>query len=535
MPLTPESSTPLVRIRDLQVDFLNEKGEASSAVKSVSLDIARGKTHALVGESGSGKSVTALSILRLLPENTRIRGHIQFEGEDLAGLSVRQMQGIRGRHIGMIFQEPLTSLNPLHSVGKQIAEVIQQHSGSSRKDALTQALQLLDRVHIPDATNRIKNYPHELSGGQRQRVMIAMALANNPALLIADEPTTALDVTVQRQILELIRELQKDLGMSVLFISHDLPVVRYISDTVSVMKDGRVLESGETEALFDQPRHAYTLTLKNAEAAGRPAPVSPVAPTLLEARDLKVWFPVKSGFMRKVTGHIKALNPTDFIVRQGETLGIVGESGSGKTTLAQALLRLIASEGDIMFGSHPIQGLNQAGFRPFRKDMQIVFQDPFGSLSPRMAVGDIIAEGLEVHEPDLGKKERSERVSSVLTEVGLNPADSNRYPHEFSGGQRQRIAIARALILKPRLIILDEPTSALDRTVQKQIIELLRALQASHQLTYIFISHDLHVVRALAHRVLVLRSGELVESGDTDRVLTAPESAYCRMLIESAL
>lgn len=521
----------LLNIKNLSVAFAG-----NTVVHQMNLHIRPGECVALVGESGSGKSVTALSVLGLLPYPmaSHPHGQILFHDQDLLSLREPQLRAIRGNRISMIFQEPMTSLNPLHSVEKQIGESLQLHAGMSRKQARSRILELLTLVGIPEPEKRLKQYPHELSGGLRQRVMIAMALANEPELLIADEPTTALDVTIQQQILELLRHLQKQLNMAVLLITHDLNIVKRYADRVYVMQQGRQVESSPTQVLFEQPQHPYTQTLLGAEPDGQPAPVPGDTAPLLQTESLRVWFPIHSGLLKRITDHHKAVNDISLTLHRGETLGVVGESGSGKTTLALAILRLTRSHGTIHFAGQDLNRLAQKAVKPFRRQMQIVFQDPFGSLSPRMLVGESIAEGLEVH----GVKDRNEieeRVIQALKDVGL-PADiRHRYPHEFSGGQRQRIAIARALVLKPELIVLDEPTSALDRTVQKQIIELLRDLQARYQLSYLFISHDLAVVRALSHKLLVMKDGVAVEQGNAAEVFNHPTHPYTRQLLQAAL
>src|SRR5689334_8008166 len=509
---------PLLSIRDLSVAF-RQQGKTSVAVDRVSFEIKRGECVALVGESGSGKSVSALSILKLLPypSATHPSGSIRFKGQELLSLPEDQIRSVRGNDISIIFQEPMTSLNPLHTIEAQITEIIQLHNPVSGQMARARTLELLRQVGIPDPETRLQSYPHQLSGGQRQRVMIAMALANEPDLLIADEPTTALDVTVQAQILALLADIRQRLGMSLLFITHDLGIVRRIADTVCVMKGGVIVEHGAVEQVFKTPKHPYTRDLLAAEPKPDPAPPQPDAPVVMSADDLKVWFPIKRGLMRNTVGHIKAVDGVSIAVRKGETLGVVGESGSGKTTLGLALLRLISSEGRVVFMGHQIQGLKFKEMRPFRRDMQIVFQDPFGSLSPRMSVGDIVAEGLDVHQPNLSRAERDERVVRALQDVGLDPESRFRYPHEYSGGQRQRIAVARTLVLEPTFIVLDEPTSALDMLIQSQIVDLLRDLQKRRNLTYLFISHDLRVVAALASRLLVMRHGKVVEEGPAAR------------------
>src|SRR6266550_1636303 len=506
---------PLLDIRDLSVAFHQPSG-ASVAVDHISFEIKRGECVALVGESGSGKSVSALSILKLLPYPTASHpsGSIRFKGRELLNLPEHEIRSIRGNDISIIFQEPMTSLNPLHTIDAQIGEILQLHSGVRGPMARARTLELLTQVGIHEPETRLKSYPHQLSGGQRQRVMIAMALANEPDLLIADEPTTALDVTVQAQILNLLKELQRRLGMAMLFITHDLGIVRKLADTVCVMKEGKIVEHGPGERVFTAPQHAYTRALLAAEPKPDPAPVCPTAPVVIETKDLKVWFPIKRGVMRRAVGYIKAVDGVSIAIRQGETLGVVGESGSGKTTLGLAILRLVSSDGPIVFLGGTIAGLTFRQMRPFRHHMQIVFQDPYGSLSPRMSISDIIEEGLWVHHPKLSRQEREQRVVRALVDVGLEPESRFRYPHEYSGGQRQRIAVARALVLEPTFIVLDEPTSALDMLIQAQMVDLLRDLQKRHDLTYMFISHDLRVVAALASRLLVMREGKVVEGGD---------------------
>jgi microcin C transport system ATP-binding protein len=506
------------------------------AVRGVSFDINAGETVALVGESGSGKSVTALSVLQLLPPQSASHpsGEILFRGEDLLKASGHTLRRVRGSEIGIIFQEPMTSLNPLHTIERQISEVMTIHRGLGRAEARARALELLGQVGIDRPEERLAAYPHQLSGGQRQRVMIAMALANEPDLLIADEPTTALDVTVQAQILDLLKSLQRQRHLAMLFITHDLRLVQKMADRVCVMTQGQIVEAGPTAELFAHPRHSYTRHLLAAEPRGTPPASDPAAETVIAADGLKVWFPIKRGVLRHVVGHVKAVDGVSIAVRRGETLGVVGESGSGKTTLGLALLRLISSDGRIVFMGHDVQQRSWKAMRPLRKDMQIVFQDPFGSLSPRMPVGEIVAEGLSVHAPQIDAAERRRRVEQALADVGLDPAVRHRFPHEFSGGQRQRIAIARAMVLEPRLVVLDEPTSALDMSVQAQVVDLLRDLQRRRGLTYIFISHDLRVVRALANEVVVMRLGKVVEHGPAERVFEAPQSEYTRTLMAAA-
>ncbi|WP_370277080.1 ABC transporter ATP-binding protein [Pontibacterium sp.] len=527
-------SEKLISVKNLSVNF-GQNGAEVEAVKGVSFDIPKGKTMALVGESGSGKSVSALSILRLLPypKASHPSGEIHYDGQDLMQLDESAMRHLRGNRIGIIFQEPMTSLNPLHTVEKQIGEVLLLHTTNGGKQVRERIIELLDLVGIPNPESRLSAYPHELSGGQRQRVMIAMALANDPELLIADEPTTALDVTIQEQILQLLQELQQKLGMAILLITHDLNIVKRYAHEVCVMYRGELVETNDCQALFAAPKHDYTRALLAAEPSGEPAPLPAQPEVLISTDKLKVWFPIKKGFFKRTVDHVKAVNEISIEVKQGETLGIVGESGSGKTTLGLALLRLIGCEGGIHFDGINIAGMNQKQVKPLRRRMQVVFQDPFGSLSPRMSVSECIAEGLGVH--DIGDKEaRDQMIIDVMREVGLDPDTRHRYPHEFSGGQRQRICIARALILKPELIILDEPTSALDRTVQKQIVELLRELQAKHNLSYIFISHDLAVVKALSHKLLVMQHGDVMESGDAAEIFAKPKHEYTRTLLDAA-
>ncbi|WP_445492416.1 ABC transporter ATP-binding protein [Rhodopseudomonas sp. RCAM05734] len=526
---------PLLDVRDLSVAFHQPSG-TSVAVDHVSFQIRRGECVALVGESGSGKSVSALSILRLLPYPTASHpsGHIRFKGQELLGMSENEIRGIRGNDISIIFQEPMTSLNPLHTIESQIGEILQLHSGMRGAKARARILELLTQVGIPEPETRLASYPHQLSGGQRQRVMIAMALANEPDLLIADEPTTALDVTVQAQILALLADIRARLGMSLLFITHDLGIVRRIADVVCVMKSGKIVEQGPVEEVFTAPKHPYTRALLAAEPKPDPAPPRPDQPVVMSTDDLKVWFPIKRGLLRKTVGHIKAVDGVSISVRKGETLGVVGESGSGKTTLGLALLRLISSDGPIVFLSRNIQGLQFKDMRPIRRDMQIVFQDPFGALSPRMSVGDIVAEGLTVHQPGLSEVDREARVIRALQDVGLDPATRFRYPHEFSGGQRQRISIARAAVLEPSFVVLDEPTSALDMLFQAQMVDLLRELQRKRDLTYMFISHDLRVVASLASHLIVMRHGKVVEEGEAADLFKHPKTDYTRALFAAA-
>src|SRR6201990_2941465 len=526
---------PLLAVRDLSVAF-HQGGATTLAVDKVSFQIKRGECVALVGESGSGKSVSALSILKLLPypNASHPSGSIRFKAPELIDQSEQQMREIRGSDISIIFQEPMTSLNPLHTIEAQIMEIMQLHNPVSNSTARARTLELLRQVGIPEPETRLKSYPHQLSGGQRQRVMIAMALANEPDLLIADEPTTALDVTVQAQILALLAEIRARLGMSLLFITHDLGIVRRIADVVCVMNGGKIVEQGPVEQVFTAPKHPYTRALLAAEPKPGPAPPRPESPVMISADDLKVWFPVKRGLLRSPVGHIKAVDGVSLAVRKGETLGVVGESGSGKTTLGLALLRLISSDGPIVFLGNDIQGLRFKAMRPFRRDMQIVFQDPFGALSPRMSVGDIVAEGLTVHQSALSEAEREARVVKALNDVGMDPATRFRYPHEFSGGQRQRISIARAVVLEPNFVVLDEPTSALDMLFQAQMVDLLRELQRKRDLTYMFISHDLRVVASLASHLIVMRLGKVVEEGPASELFKNPKSDYTRALFAAA-
>jgi microcin C transport system ATP-binding protein len=531
----PPTTAPLLSVRDLSVAF--RQGERETlAVDRVSFDIAKGETVALVGESGSGKSVTALSIMKLLPYPAARHpsGAILFKGRELLALPEQDIRRVRGDDITIIFQEPMTSLNPLHTIEKQIGEILELHRGLSGAAAQARIVEVLAQVGIPDPVSRLASYPHQLSGGQRQRVMIAMALANEPDLLIADEPTTALDVTVQAQILKLLKDIQTRMHMSMLFITHDLGIVRKIADRVCVMSKGKIVEQGPVERVYTAPEHPYTRALLAAEPKPDPAPLRPGAPVVVETRDLKVWFPIKRGVLRKVVGHIKAVDGVSVAVRKGETLGVVGESGSGKTTLGLAILRLISSDGPIVFMGNALQGLRFKAMRPFRRDMQIVFQDPYGSLSPRMSVSDIIEEGLWVHHPNMPDAERGERVVRALNDVGLDPDTRGRYPHEFSGGQRQRIAVARAIVLEPTFVVLDEPTSALDMLIQTQIVDLLRDLQKRRNLTYLFISHDLRVVAALASRLIVMRHGKVMEEGPAAEVFANPKSDYTRALFAAA-
>ncbi len=529
------SGTPLLSVRDLSVDFV-QGGNAMTAVDHISFEIAKGETVALVGESGSGKSVSALSVLKLLPypPASHPSGEILFNGNDLLAKGEKDLRKVRGNRITMIFQEPMTSLNPLHTIEQQVVEVLSLHQGMGDRKARARTLELLKEVGIRDPERRLGAYPHQLSGGQRQRVMIAMALANEPELLIADEPTTALDVTVQAQILELLAGLKARKGMSMLFITHDLGIVRKIADRVCVMTKGKIVETGPTAEIFDNPQHEYTRHLLAAEPKGKPPAADASAKTVMQGTDVKVWFPIKQGFFRKTVDHVKAVDGIDVTVRAGQTLGVVGESGSGKTTLGLALSRMISSSGRIHFNGRDIDALSFNEMRPLRRELQIVFQDPFGSLSPRMSVSEIIEEGLAIHEPSLTAAQRDGRVVDVLNEVGLDPTTRFRYPHEFSGGQRQRVAIARAMVLKPKFVMLDEPTSALDMSVQAQVVDLLRHLQAKHDLAYLFISHDLKVIRALANDVIVMRNGKIVEFGPAEQIFERPQSDYTRALISAA-
>ena len=528
-------ATPFLEVEDLSVVFRVEDREIA-AVRNVSFGVDRGETVALVGESGSGKSVTALSVLQLLPypKARHPTGSVRVDGEEVVGAAEPVLRGIRGDRISMIFQEPMTSLNPLQTIERQIREILFVHRGMEARAARERTLELLRLVGLRDAERRLDAYPHQLSGGQRQRVMIAMALANEPELLIADEPTTALDVTVQAQVLALLRRLQDRLGMAILLITHDLGIVEHMADRVCVMSDGELVETGDTESVFADPRHPYTRMLISAEPGGRKRAPPPDAPEVVAGEGVKVWFPVKAGLLRRTVDHVRAVDGVSLAVRARHTVGVVGESGSGKTTLGLALLRLIESDGAIRFDGRPIQGRGFRELRPLRRDMQIVFQDPFASLSPRLSAGQIVGEGLSVHGLGGSYEERRHIVGDALREVGLAPDVQDRYPHEFSGGQRQRIAIARAMVLKPRFVVLDEPTSALDRSVQAQIVDLLRDLQERHDLAYLFISHDLKVVRALADEIVVMRDGKVVERGPADRVFDDPRDAYTKALMAAA-
>ncbi|MEP2682860.1 MAG: ABC transporter ATP-binding protein [Sulfitobacter sp.] len=524
--------TALLDVKDLQVSF-RQDGQLIPAVRGVSFAVNRGETVALVGESGSGKSVSALSTVSLLGDSARVSGSVTYDGHEMIGADDKLLHKVRGNDISFIFQEPMTSLNPLHTIEKQLAESLALHQGLQGAKARARVLSLLEQVGINDAESRMGAYPHQLSGGQRQRVMIAMALANKPDILIADEPTTALDVTIQAQILDLLKDLKDEMGMGLLFITHDLGIVRRIADRVFVMQKGLVVEEGPTAEIFDNPQHPYTRKLLGAEPTGAPAPVAADAPEVLRTDNLKVWFPIQKGLLRRTVGHVKAVNDTSLSIRAGETLGIVGESGSGKTTAALAIMRLIGSEGEVTFRGEDLRKWSTKKLRRLRADMQIVFQDPFGSLSPRMTCFQIISEGLAIHKIDKAR-DRRELVAEVMTEVGLDPATMDRYPHEFSGGQRQRIAIARAMVLRPKLLVLDEPTSALDMTVQVQIVDLLRELQAKYGLAYLFISHDLKVVRAMSHKVMVMKRGDVVEYGDVDALYDNPQTDYTRKLLQAA-
>ncbi|APZ53540.1 ABC transporter ATP-binding protein [Salipiger abyssi] len=524
--------SPLLEVKDLAVTF-HQDGREIRAVKGVSFDVQKGETVALVGESGSGKSVTALSTVSLLGDAAKVTGSVRYKDHEMVGAPDKLLRDMRGNDISFIFQEPMTSLNPLHTLEKQLGESLALHQGLTGEAARVRILDLLSRVGIRNPETRLNAYPHQLSGGQRQRVMIAMALANGPDLLIADEPTTALDVTIQAQILDLLAELKQSGDMSLLFITHDLNIVRKFADRVCVMKNGEIVEQGKTAEIFGNPQHDYTRMLISAESTGQPDPVTPGAEEIARTDHLKIWFPIQKGFLKKTVGHVKAVNDASFAVHAGETVGIVGESGSGKTTLALAVMRLIQSEGGITYRGQDVRGWSTRELRRLRSEMQIVFQDPFGSLSPRMTCEQIIAEGLGVHGSPDGKP-KAQAVEEVMREVGLDPATKHRYPHEFSGGQRQRIAIARAMVLRPRLLVLDEPTSALDMTVQVQIVTLLRELQRKYDLAYLFISHDLKVVRAMSHKIIVMNQGDVVEMGDAETVFANPETDYTRKLFAAA-
>lgn len=531
--MTESINTPLLDVRDLSVSF-SQNGQETVAVNKVSFSIEAGKTLALVGESGSGKSISALSLVRLLPPGAKYSGEAYFSQENLLKLDDESLRRIRGARITMVFQEPMTSLNPLHTIERQISEILELHGLNQETERRARVVELLTEVGIPNPSARLGAYPHQLSGGQRQRVMIAMALANKPDLLIADEPTTALDVTVQAQILALLERLQKNYHMAILFITHDLGLVRRFASHVCVMKKGEIVEKGDVVSVFSNPTHPYTKALLSAEPKGLPLKENNSAPVVISADNLRVWYPIKRGFMKRTVDHIKAVDGVTLKVHAGSTVGVVGESGSGKTTLALALLRLIRSEGSIIFLGRKIDGASVADMRPIRRDMQIVFQDPYGSLSPRMSVAEIVAEGLTVQRPELSLHERREIVAKALKETGLDPNTMDRYPHEFSGGQRQRIAIARAIVLEPKFIVLDEPTSALDMSVQAQIIDLLRDLQNRMSLAYLFISHDLRVVKALAAHLIVMRHGKVVESGPAEEIFAHPQQEYTRALFAAA-
>ena len=523
--------TALLDVQNLNVGF-RQDGVVTPAVRGVSFTVNRGEVVALVGESGSGKSVSALSTVSLLGDSAQVTGSVKYDGQELIGADERRLRQVRGNDISFIFQEPMSSLNPLHTIEKQLTESLALHQGIIGAQARGRVLELLEKVGIRDAETRLSSYAHQLSGGQRQRVMIAMALANKPDILIADEPTTALDVTIQAQILDLLKDLKDAEGMGLLFITHDLAIVRRIADRVFVMQQGEVVESGLTAELFANPQHPYTIKLLSAEPSGQPEPVAENAPVVVETDKLKIWFPIHGGILRRTIGHIKAVNASSLSVRAGETLGIVGESGSGKTTMALAIMRLIASEGGITYKSQDIRSWSTKQLRHLRKDMQIVFQDPYGSLSPRMTCAQIISEGLKVHNVDPDRNQR-DLVAEVMLETGLDPATMDRYPHEFSGGQRQRIAIARAMVLRPKLLVLDEPTSALDMTVQVQIVELLRGLQKKYGLAYLFISHDLKVIRAMSHKVIVMKQGDVVEQGTAEDLFENPQTEYTRQLLQA--
>ena len=526
------ASETVLDVRDLGIRF-HQDGRVIDAVRGVSFSVGKGETVALVGESGSGKSVTALATVSLLPDSALVTGSVRYNGAEMVGAAEPELRRVRGNDISFIFQEPMTSLNPLHTIQTQLGESLALHQGLTGDAARARIIELLNKVGIREAESRLDAYPHQLSGGQRQRVMIAMALANGPDLLIADEPTTALDVTIQAQILELLADLKRTEGLSLLFITHDLGVVRRIADRVCVMQGGEIVEQGPAAQIFAAPQHPYTQKLLAAEPKGRPDPVAADAPEIVRTEGLRVWFPIHRGFLRRTVGYVKAVNDATLSVRAGETLGIVGESGSGKTTLALAILRLIPSTGPVVFLGQDLQSRHGRELRDLRRNLQIVFQDPFGSLSPRMTVEQIIAEGLGVHGVEPGRDKR-QMVADIMTEVGLDPAAMGRYPHEFSGGQRQRIAIARAMILRPKLVVLDEPTSALDMTVQVQIVDLLRSLQRKWGLAYLFISHDLRVVRALAHKVIVMKDGDVVEAGVGAQVFENPQHAYTQALLAAA-
>ena len=527
-----DAPAPVLSLRNLVVTFRTGDGPLA-AVRGINLDVAAGETLAIVGESGSGKSQAMMAVMGLLAANGAASGSVRLAGDEILGLSPRKLNRYRGRRLGMIFQEPMTSLDPLYRIGDQLAEPLRVHAGLSRAGAKERALELLTLVGIPRPQERLDSYPHELSGGQRQRVMIAMALANRPEVLIADEPTTALDVTIQAQILDLLADLKTRFGMAIVFITHDLGIVKRFADTVAVMRHGEVVERNTAAALFAAPQHPYTKMLLAAEPTGRKAPPAADAETVIEARDVRVTFKLRRGMFGRAAV-LKAVDGVDLTLRRGGTIGIVGESGSGKSTLGRAILRLVPSSGTVRFEDRSLTGLDREAMRPLRRRLQLVFQDPFGSLSPRMTVGEVVTEGLLVHEPAITRAERDRRAAKILAEVSLDPGTRNRFPHEFSGGQRQRIAIARAMILNPKVVVLDEPTSALDRSVQKEIVDLLRSLQARHGLSYLFISHDLAVVRALADEILVMKNGVVVERGATEQMFSAPREAYTRDLIAAA-
>lgn len=528
-----DTSQTILAVRGLKVDFATPDGTVN-AVKGIDLDVRAGETLAVVGESGSGKSQTMMGIMGLLAANGQVQGSAKYRGHELVGLRSDELNTIRGAKITMIFQEPMTSLDPLYKIGKQIAEPILHHRGGSRKEARARVLELLELVGIPDPARRIDSYPHELSGGQRQRVMIAMALANEPDILIADEPTTALDVTIQAQILDLLKSLQQRFGMAIVLITHDLGVVKHFADRVTVMRRGEVVEAGSTSDIFERPQQDYTKMLLDAEPSGRKPDVADEAQVVLSGQTVTVDYQIAGGFLSGKKSAFRAVNGVDVTLRQGQTIGVVGESGSGKSTLGRALLKLVEAKGKVVFEKTDISAFDRKAMRPLRKKLQLVFQDPYGSLSPRQTVGEIITEGLFVHEPQLSRAERDQRAIKALQEVGLDPDARNRYPHEFSGGQRQRIAIARAIILKPDVVILDEPTSALDRSVQGQVIDLLRNLQKTHGLSYIFISHDLSVIKAMSDYVMVMKDGKVVEEGTTDAIFEAPRETYTQTLMNAA-
>jgi ABC-type microcin C transport system duplicated ATPase subunit YejF len=527
------SSETILSAENLHIRFHTLDGVVN-AVKGINLHVKAGETVAVVGESGSGKSQTMMAAMRLLASNGEATGTIAYRGANLLTLSKAELNEVRGRKITMIFQEPMTSLDPLYTIGNQLMEPIMRHRHIGKEEARQEAIKMLKLVRIPEPERRMKSYPYEMSGGQRQRVMIAMAIANDPDLLIADEPTTALDVTIQAEILNLMADLRKRLGMSMIFITHDLNIVRRIADRVYVMRLGEVVEEGETRTIFSKPKHPYTKALLAAEPAGHKEPVSKSASTMLAGTDMRVTFKVGGGFLAGDPIYLKAVDRVSVTLKRGQTIGIVGESGSGKSTLARALLKMLPSEGSIHFDGRNIEKLDPHQMRPLRKQLQIVFQDPFGSLSPRLTSGQIVTEGLLVHEPSMSTKERDRRAAQAFTEVGLDPANRNRYPHEFSGGQRQRIAIARAIILKPKVVVLDEPTSALDRQVQKQIVELLRDLQKANNLSYLFISHDLAVVRAMADHIMVMKDGRMVEQGSPEQIFDHPHEDYTKRLMAAA-